>query len=82
MIEIYTDGSSRGNPGPGGWGLVVMSENRILLAIGKEHKDDITNNRMELSALVLALELASKTFPTEWTTIYSDSAYCVNICNE
>lgn len=73
-ITIYTDGSSRGNPGPGGYGVVLMSG---------PHKKELsggfrltTNNRMELMAVIVGLEaITKKELPV---TIYSDSQYVVN----
>ena len=70
MIEIYTDGACRGNPGPGGWAA--------LLRIG-EHEREIsgaealtTNNRMELTAVIRALEALKR--PVE-AQLYTDSEY-------
>lgn len=54
---IYTDGSSRGNPGPGGWGAIVFSENSVLEIGGREEMT--TNNRMEIRAAIEALQLVS-----------------------
>lgn len=72
-IKVYTDGSALGNPGPGGYGIVMIS--------GKHRKDFLqgyqltTNNRMELLAVIIALE-AIKSDQAE-VTIYSDSKYVV-----
>ena len=53
MIKIYTDGSSRGNPGPGGYGIVLLyRDNRKELSQGFKLT---TNNRMELLAVILSL---------------------------
>jgi ribonuclease HI len=74
MIEIYTDGSSSGNPGPGGYGVILRS--------GKHYKElsagyrKTTNNRMELLAVITGLE-AIKT-PNQDVTIYSDSKYVID----
>lgn len=58
MITIYTDGSSRGNPGPGGWGAIIIYDNKIVeLGGGETHT---TNNRMELTAVIKALEFVFK----------------------
>lgn len=81
MIEIYTDGSARRNPGPGGWGLLVLKEKTILKTKSMQYKQAITNNQMELCALLTALHLASTEYKNEWVIIYCDSAYCVNMCN-
>lgn len=79
MLEVYTDGSSRGNPGSGGYGYVILDKNKI---IGKGHKqfENVTNNRMELMAILHALECAAA-HQDEFFIIYTDSAYCYNICN-
>lgn len=77
----FTDGSSRGNPGAGGWGMVVMTpdESEILYA-ESDYEDHVTNNRMELKAMLCALGYA-ESHPNDQFTIYSDSAYVVNSCN-
>ena len=72
----YTDGSCQGNPGPGGFGVVVLDDNENLITTYSEKKDNTTNNRMELSAILWTfLKYGSK---NDKLTIYSDSAYCVN----
>ena len=53
-VEIFTDGACRGNPGPGGWGAILRSEGREKLLSGGSR--DTTNNRMELTAAIEALE--------------------------
>ncbi|OHA15037.1 MAG: ribonuclease HI [Candidatus Taylorbacteria bacterium RIFCSPLOWO2_12_FULL_43_20] len=54
MIRIYTDGSSRGNPGPGGWGAIVFFGDEFVVELGGREAHT-TNNRMELTAAVYAL---------------------------
>ncbi len=74
MISIYTDGSSLGNPGPGGYGIVLLSGN-----LRKELSEGFrltTNNRMELLGVVIALEALKKDAAT--VTVYSDSKYVVD----
>jgi ribonuclease HI len=73
-ILLYTDGSSRGNPGPGGYGAILMSgTHRKELSKGYRLT---TNNRMELLAVIAGLEAIKKNeFPV---TVYSDSQYVVN----
>jgi ribonuclease HI len=72
-ITIYTDGASSGNPGPGGYGVILKSGNhRKELSAGFKLT---TNNRMELLAVITGLE-ALKTSPCE-VTIYTDSQYVV-----
>lgn len=79
--HIYTDGSSRGNPGAGGWGMVVMNEEDTEIIFMEHDTDDFTtNNRMELSAMLCALQYASEN-PQDYFIIYSDSSYVVNSCN-
>lgn len=72
MITIYTDGSSRGNPGPGGWGAIVLDEVRAVELGGRE--DHTTNNRMELMGAISALEFTDALEPTP-ITLYTDSEY-------
>lgn len=73
-IVIYTDGSSRGNPGPGGYGVVlIFGPHRRELSGGFKKT---TNNRMELMAVIEGLKaLKTKEIPV---TVYSDSQYVVN----
>lgn len=73
-MTIYTDGSSRGNPGPGGYGAILMAgSHKKELSKGFRHT---TNNRMELMAVIAALEALKKEGLR--ITIYSDSKYVVN----
>lgn len=72
-IIIYTDGACSGNPGPGGWGSILMyKDNKKEISGGSS---DTTNNIMELTAVIEALKLLKR--PCE-VSIYSDSAYVVN----
>jgi len=73
-IKIYTDGSSLGNPGPGGWGFVVVSDDQILEELGGGEKET-TNNRMELTAAIKALEYVNEKNKFKKVVIYTDSAY-------
>jgi ribonuclease HI len=69
-VSIYTDGSCLGNPGPGGWGaILVYGEVEKELSGGE---DNTTNNRMELMAAIMALEALNR--PVE-VTLTSDSVY-------
>lgn len=72
-IIIFTDGGAIGNPGPGGWGAVVFDKNdkKVLELGGKE--DKTTNNRMEMTAIIRALEKS----PDGFITVYSDSKYTI-----
>jgi ribonuclease HI len=74
MISIYTDGASRGNPGPGGYGVVMKyGEHRKEISEGFRNT---TNNRMELLSVIVALEALKN--PGTPATIYSDSKYVVD----
>ena len=72
MIGIYTDGSCIGNPGPGGWGVVILHDGKEIKLAGGEK--DTTNNRMEMMAMIKALEwLHAHKLTDSKITIYSDS---------
>lgn len=73
-IEIFTDGSSLGNPGPGGWGIVAVSGNHTLHEAGGSEAVT-TNNRMELRAVIEALTYISHHHVDDETIIHTDSAY-------
>ena len=70
MIKIYTDGACSGNPGPGGWGYVILENGK--LHTGKGSESQTTNNRMELMAAIKALE-SSRTDKSLY--LYTDSTY-------
>lgn len=77
-ITIYTDGAARGNPGPGGYGVVLLSgEHRREISGGFNHT---TNNRMELLAVIVALEALK--IPGSNVTIYTDSRYVADAVNK
>ncbi len=70
-ITIYTDGAARGNPGPGGYGIVLLSgQHRKELSGGYRYT---TNNRMELMAVIVALEALK--IEGSAVTVYTDSRY-------
>ena len=69
--KIYTDGACSGNPGPGGWGAVIFDSNNKQKNISGSEKNT-TNNRMELSAAIMALK---KIKANSEITIYTDSIY-------
>ena len=72
-VTIYTDGACSGNPGPGGWGsILMMGENRKEISGGSANT---TNNIMELTAVIEALKMLNR--PCK-VNVYSDSAYVVN----
>jgi len=72
-VEIYTDGACRGNPGPGGWGAVLLSGRHRRELKGAERAT--TNNRMELMAAIRALEALRR--PCN-VALYTDSQYVRN----
>ena len=76
-VIIYTDGACSGNPGPGGWGAILMYEDTKKEISGG--RKDTTNNVMEVTAVIEGLKLLK--YPCE-VEIYSDSAYVVNAFNE
>ena len=69
-IEIFADGGCRGNPGPGGWGAVLQSEGKEKELWGGEL--DTTNNRMELTAVIRALEALKRPATVR---VHTDSQY-------
>lgn len=69
-IQIFTDGACRGNPGPGGWGVILQSGRHRKELYGSE--PDTTNNRMELTAAIKALETLKQSSTVE---LYTDSEY-------
>ena len=72
-IIIYTDGSSRGNPGPGGYGIVMQEVDTTYKKEFSEGFKKTTNNRMELLAVIVALEKLKK--HNQKVHIYTDSKY-------
>ena len=76
-VIIYTDGACSGNPGPGGWGTVLMYKDTKKEISGGNK--ETTNNIMELTAVVEGLKMLK--FPCE-VELYSDSAYIVNAFNQ
>ncbi len=76
-VEIYTDGACSGNPGPGGWGVVLLwGGHRRELSGGEAHT---TNQRMELTAAIKGLQALKHPCRVR---LYSDSAYLVNAFNQ
>ena len=80
-IDLYTDGSCLGNPGPGGVGVVVVIDNEVRneLSYG-----DImtTNNKMELEATISGIQFVKETFDNPTITVYTDSNYVVKGMSE
>jgi ribonuclease HI len=78
MIELYTDGASRGNPGPGGYGVILKKGGHY-----KEISEGFrltTNNRMELMSVIAGLEALKN--PNSAVTVFSDSKYVVDAINK
>ena len=76
-VTIYTDGACSGNPGPGGWGAILMYGPHKKELSGGEAQT--TNNRMELMAVIVALEALNRPCEVE---VHSDSQYVVNAFNK
>ena len=75
-VQIYTDGACSGNPGPGGWGAILMYGGKEKELSGGERST--TNNRMELTSVIAALEALRE--PCE-VSLYTDSQYVANAIN-
>jgi ribonuclease HI len=78
-VIIYTDGGCSGNPGPGGWAFVMRltaPDGAEILGSGGEGAT--TNNRMELRAVIAALEEAERAAPGQSVVVYTDSQYVKN----
>ena len=73
IIRIYTDGACRGNPGPGGWGALILKGNEEIKLNGGQN--DTTNNQMELTAVIKALDFFSESTEIE---IFTDSKYVMD----
>lgn len=71
-LTIHTDGACRGNPGPGGWGVLLDWNGTVKELSGSE--PDTTNNRMELTAVIMGLAALKR--PTQ-ATVQSDSQYVI-----
>lgn len=76
MITIFTDGSSRGNPGPGGWGAIVRTETDVIELGGGD--DHTTNNRMEIAAATNALAHVDENKLEGGIILQTDSKYLIN----
>ena len=77
MIDVYTDGACSGNPGPGGWGVLIINGEERREFFGGE--SETTNNRMELMAAIRALQETSAETPIR---LYTDSQYVKNGIND
>ena len=77
QVTIYTDGACSGNPGPGGWGAILLYKDTLReLSGGEEHT---TNNRMELLGVISALSALKEPCEIE---LYTDSQYIANAINK
>jgi len=76
-MKIFTDGSSHGNPGPGGFGVVVVADEGYLISEYAKQKENVTNNRMELEAILYSM-LMYGVKEAPYPEVYTDSAYCFN----
>ncbi len=76
-VEIYTDGACSGNPGPGGYGAILSYKGHEKIISGGE--ESTTNNRMELMAVICALETLKEKCNVD---LYTDSAYVCNAISE
>ena len=76
-VIVYTDGACSGNPGPGGWGAVLIHGEKIKEISGYEK--NTTNQRMELTAALKALEALKQPC---YVKLHSDSAYLINAFNQ
>jgi ribonuclease HI len=70
VVQVYADGACKGNPGPGGWGAILMGRGNEWEIFGGESRT--TNNRMELTAVIRALEMLKDPSTVE---VYTDSQY-------
>jgi len=72
FVEIYTDGSSKGNPGSGGWGAIIFDEEKVLEIGGNE--ENTTNNRMEMKAAIETLKILPEGAEAK---LHTDSEYLI-----
>lgn len=75
-LKIYTDGASRGNPGPGGWGSIIISQDEVVELTGS--LNPATNNQMELGAVVEGLKYIKEKYGNCEVELYADSRYVLN----
>jgi ribonuclease HI len=75
-LTIYTDGSSRGNPGPGGWAAIIITDTEVIELGGAEQHT--TNNRMELLGAIKGLREVGPHMHVEALEVFTDSEYVKN----
>ena len=81
IYHIYCDGSANPNPGPGGFGVIVLDNTEnFVYNLYRESSENTTNNRMELQAILYCLKNYGIKEEDEflWNIVYSDSAYAIN----
>lgn len=83
-IDIFTDGSCKGNPGPGGWAAIILNHgSEKPLKILRGHESATTNNRMEMTAVIEGLKFISENnFQNHIVTLYSDSNLIIQTLNQ
>ena len=84
MLYFYIDGSVINNGkenSKGGYGIIIFDEYNNLIDAYCEYFNNVTNNQMELKAFLKSFELLNTKYKNQQATIYSDSAYCINILN-
>lgn len=84
MSIFYTDGSAHPNPGPGGFGVVILNDDNKFVGSYSKQTEQTTNNREELKSILWVM-LKWGCNIAEWghsPLVYSDSAYCVNTLND
>lgn len=74
-MDFYIDGACSGNPGPGGWAILKINNDTIVDQVSG-YEDMTTNNRMEMTAFIFAMDMAN-----DGDCIYTDSMYVVNCYN-
>jgi ribonuclease HI len=74
-IVVFTDGAAKGNPGPGGWGAIIVTPAGEVIELGARSPVTTTNNRMELTGAIMALS-ELRTVPGQ-LAIYTDSTYVI-----
>ena len=86
-MQIWVDGSAHPNPGPGGFGVIVLDNNENLLYnYNRQFKERVTNNEMEIKAILYSFlnygVNINNSFLTDIPIVYSDSNYCVQVFND
>lgn len=79
-LKYYTDGACSGNPGPGGYGMICLYNDKFQYK-NCGYYENTTNNRMELQAIISALKDIQINYPSLDCIIYTDSSYCCNMLN-